>query len=71
MASDLIPEHEVAKPEIRVPVIVFMHADTSDEVELRERIDQMRAVIEQALADEDNDLTTFTYPEVRLEPFRR
>lgn len=58
--------HEVEKPEVQIPVVVFFHADTEDQVEVRERIEQIRHVIEEALGDEDNDLRGFTYSEVRL-----
>ena len=61
-----IDAHEEEKPEIQLPVIVFLPADADDQAEVRDRINQIRSVIEAALADEDNDLVSFVYPEVRL-----
>lgn len=63
--SDNIDSHEEAKPEVRVNFTVYFHA--YDMPEANDRISQIRHTIEEALKDEDNDLTTFTYGETRLE----
>jgi len=61
-----IDSTEEEKPEVTVDVKVFFHADTQDQVEVRERLEQIRAIIEEALADDDNAVRGFVYPEVRL-----
>lgn len=63
MSEIKIKAHEENKPEIRVNFTVYLHAN--DQAEMRDRVSQIRHHIEEALADEDNDLVSFTYPEVR------
>ncbi len=65
--SDKIERHEEDKPEVTLAISVFLHANPMDEVELRERVRQIEHVIENALADEDNDLVSFTYPEIQVD----
>lgn len=62
-----VDAHEAEKTEIQLPVIVYFHGDAEDTVEVRERIEAIRYVIQSALADDENDIRGFTYPEVRLE----
>lgn len=70
MYNDLIDETTRELPEVQLPVVVYFHCDTEDQAELRNRVNQIRHIIQEALADEDNDLRGFTYPEVRLDPPR-
>jgi hypothetical protein len=69
MTDDLINETTRDLPEIELTVFVYLHCPDS-QAEARTRIRQIRHTIETALADEDNDLATFTYPEVAIGNFR-
>jgi hypothetical protein len=59
-----VDAHEAEKTEIKLDVTVFFHADRLDEAEVRERVAAIKHVVEEALADEENDIRGFTYPAV-------
>lgn len=66
--DDQISDATRELPEVQLPVIVYLHCDVDDQADVRDKVSQIRHVIQAALADEDNDLATFVYPEVRLGP---
>jgi len=68
MHDDLIDEQTRDLPEIELTVFVYLHSP-DDQAEARNRVAQIRHTIEAALADEDNDLTAFVYPEVAIGNF--
>lgn len=63
MSEITITEAEEAKPEVRMNFTVYLHAADYDEAQARTVA--IRHAIETALADEDNRLGEFTYPETR------
>jgi len=66
MHDDKISDETRELPEVQLPVIVFFHCDLEETGAVRKRMEWIRNAIEKALADEDNHLGSFTYPEVRL-----
>ena len=63
MSEITITEAEEAKPEVRMNFTVYLHAADLDEAVARTA--SIRHAIEEALADEDNNLAEFTYTETR------
>jgi len=64
--DDPISDETRELPEVQLPVIVYFHSQVEDLDALKARIHEIRHAIQSALADEDNKLRSFTYPEVRL-----
>jgi hypothetical protein len=64
MAEIKVTSQEENHPELRLNFTVYFHAVDAPTAEGRAK--QIRHVIETALADEDNALVDFTYPETRV-----
>lgn len=66
MSDDRISDETRELPEVRLLVTVYFHCDTRDDAELDRRTFAIQRAVEAGLIDEDNDVHTFTYPEVKI-----